>query len=92
LVILAMSIFREAKPNRREITTALIMAGCSVVGNVTMTLALKTVKGSIAYPASSGSLIMVVLAGILFFREKIHPVGVAGIICGISAILVLVMS
>lgn len=91
LVILLMSVFREAKPNRREITTALVMAGCSVVGNATMTIALKSVKGAVAYPASSGSLIMVVLAGILFFKEKIHPVGIAGIIFGISAILVLVM-
>ena len=89
--MLAMSLFRDAKPNRREITTALIMAGCSVVGNATMTIALKNVKGSIAYPASSGSLIMVVLAGILFFKEKIHPIGIAGIVVGISAILVLVM-
>jgi hypothetical protein len=34
----------------------------------------------------------VVLAGVLFFREKIHPVGIAGIICGISAILILVLA
>jgi drug/metabolite transporter (DMT)-like permease len=90
LAILLLSILREAWPNRREFSTALVMAGCSVVGNAAMVMALKTVKGSIAYPASNGSLIMVVLAGVLFFREKIHPVGIAGIICGISAILVLI--
>lgn len=89
LVILAMSIGREAWPNRREILTALVMAVCSVIGNVSMTLALKTVNGSIAYPASNGSLLLVVLGGVVLFREKIHPVGIAGIACGISAILIL---
>jgi multidrug transporter EmrE-like cation transporter len=89
-VILTLSLLREAWPNRREIVTALIMAGCSVIGNCAMTMALKTVKGSVAYPASNGSLIMVVMAGVLFFREKIHPIGIAGIICGIGAILILI--
>jgi multidrug transporter EmrE-like cation transporter len=65
------------------------MAVCSVVGNFAMTTALKTVNGSIAYPASNGSLLMVVLGGILLFREKIHPVGLAGIASGICAILIL---
>ena len=89
LVILALSVLREKWPNRREILTALVMAGCSVAGNFSMTTALKTVKGSIAYPASNGSLLMVVLGGVLIFREKIHPIGLAGIACGICAILIL---
>jgi drug/metabolite transporter (DMT)-like permease len=88
-VILALSVFREPWPNRREILTALVMAVCSVIGNFAMTTSLKTVNGSIAYPASNGSLLMVVIGGVLLFREKIHPVGLAGIACGICAILVL---
>lgn len=92
VVILLLSILREAWPNRREIGTALVMAGCSVIGNAAMVVALKTVKGSIAYPASNGSLIIVIMAGVMFFREKIHPVGIVGIICGISAILILVLA
>lgn len=89
LVILSLSIMREKWPNRREFLTALVMAACSVVGNFSMTTALKTVKGSIAYPASNGSLLLVVLGGVLIFREKIHPIGLAGIACGICAILIL---
>ena len=88
-VILALSVFREPWPNKRELLTAFVMAICSVVGNVAMTTALKTVKGSIAYPASNGSLLMVIIGGVLIFREKIHPVGLAGIACGICAILIL---
>lgn len=88
-VILALSVFREPWPNRREWTTAFVMAVCSVVGNVAMTTSLKTVNGSIAYPASNGSLLMVVIGGVFLFREKIHPIGLAGIGCGICAILIL---
>lgn len=92
LAVLALSVFREPWPNRREYLTALVMAACSVVGNGAITLSLKTVKGYVAYPVNNGSLIIVVLAGVLFFREKIYPVGIAGITCGIGAVLVLVLN
>lgn len=93
LVMTSLSLMREAWPNRREFATGLVMAVCSVVGNVSITTAMNSVKGVVAYPVSNGgSLTLVVLAGVLFFREKIHPVGVAGICCGISAILILVLS
>ncbi|HZM04026.1 MAG TPA: EamA family transporter [Candidatus Saccharimonadales bacterium] len=93
VVMLLLSILREPWPNRREFGTAFVMAVCSVVGNVSITTALKTVKGAVAYPVSNGgSLSLVVLAGVLFFREKIHPIGIAGIVCGIGAILILVLT
>lgn len=92
LTMLLWSILREAWPNRREFSTAIVMGFCSVVGNCAITTALKTVKGSIAYPVNNGSLLIVVLAGIFFFKEKIHPVGILGIIFGISAVLVLVLN
>ena len=92
ITILLLSVMREAWPNRREIGTALVMAVCSVAGNAAMTDAMKTVKGSIAYPVNNANLVMVVLAGVLFFRERIHPVGIAGIVFGISAIFVLVLT
>lgn len=90
--VLLLCVFREPWPNRREILTAMVMAACSVAGNGAITVALKTVKGYVAYPVNNGSLIIVVLAGVLFFREKIHPVGIAGITCGIGAVLVLVLT
>lgn len=92
ITIFLLSVMREAWPNRREIGTALVMALCSVAGNAAMTDAMKTVKGSIAYPVNNANLVMVVLAGVLFFRERIHPVGIAGIVFGISAIFVLVLT
>ncbi|HOP96625.1 MAG TPA: hypothetical protein PLK78_04220 [Verrucomicrobiota bacterium] len=92
-VMTLLSIRREALPTRREFATALAMAMCSVLGNISITSAMNSVKGVVAYPVSNGgSLTLVALAGVLFFREKIHPIGIAGIACGIGAILVLVMT
>jgi drug/metabolite transporter (DMT)-like permease len=94
IVMTLLTLLRGAWPNRRELATGLVMAVCSVVGNVSITMAMeKKVQGVIAYPVSNGgSLSIVVLAGVLFFREKIHPVGIAGIICGVTAILILVLA
>jgi multidrug transporter EmrE-like cation transporter len=51
------------------------------------------VPGTIAYPvANGGSLFLVVLAGFLAFRERVSPVGLAGIALGIAATLVLVLN
>lgn len=93
MMLALLSLMREAWPNRRELAVGFVMALCSVAGNVSITMALGKVKGAIAYPVGNGgSLTLVVLAGVLFFREKIHRVGMAGIVCGISAILVLLLN
>jgi drug/metabolite transporter (DMT)-like permease len=89
-----LSLMREGWPNRREFVVALIMGVCSVAGNVSLTLALNHgVPGSVAFPVGNGgSLTLVVLAGVLFFRERVHRVGALGIACGISAIIILVLA
>lgn len=92
-VLLVLSLIKEQRPNRRELRTAFVMGACSVAGNVALTLALaRSVPGSVAFPVGNGgSLTLVVLAGVLFFREHVHPIGRFGIACGITAILLLVM-
>jgi multidrug transporter EmrE-like cation transporter len=84
---------RVGWPNGREFGTALAMGVASVAGNVCIVKALDAqVPGSVAYPvANGGSLFLVVLAGVLVFKERVNPAGVAGIVTGIAAILVLVM-
>ena len=88
-----VSCVQKDLPNRREFATGSIMAVCSVAGNVLLTLALKHgVEGAVAFPsANGGSLTLVVLAGVLLFKEHVHPIGRAGIAFGIGAILLLVM-
>jgi drug/metabolite transporter (DMT)-like permease len=89
-----VSLVRSGRPNRREFATASVMAVASVAGNISIVKALDGhVPGSVAYPVGNGgSLFLVVLAGVLLFKEHINPAGIAGIAVGIGAILVLVMS
>jgi drug/metabolite transporter (DMT)-like permease len=94
---LLMAVFTLAGrhlPNLRELATGFIMALCSIAGNVLLTLALAhNVPGSVAFPVGNGgSLTLVVLAGVLFFKEHVSSAGFVGIACGLTAILVLIMS
>lgn len=93
LLMLLLSLLKEGMPNRREFGTAFVMGLCSVAGNVALVLALaRNVPGSVAFPVGNGgSLTLVVLAGVLFFKEHVNPIGRLGIACGLSAILLLVM-
>lgn len=94
ILMALISVLREPWPNVRELATGLVMAVCSVAGNVSITLALgHKVPGAIAYPVGNGgSLTLVILAGVLFFKERVNKIGMAGIACGICAILILVMA
>lgn len=84
---------RSGMPNAREMAIAGGMAVASVAGNISIVKALAlNVPGSIAYPvANGGSLFLVVLAGVLAFRERVSLFGLAGIALGIAAVLVLVL-
>jgi drug/metabolite transporter (DMT)-like permease len=81
-------------PNGREALISAGMAVASVAGNICIVKALgMNVPGTIAYPvANGGSLFLVVLTGLLAFRERVNPVGIAGIVLGIAATLVLVLA
>jgi multidrug transporter EmrE-like cation transporter len=81
-------------PNKREMITAAVMAIASVAGNVAIVSALaRQVPGSIAYPvANGGNLFLVVLAGVLLFKEHVSRFAIAGISVGIVAVIVLLLS
>jgi drug/metabolite transporter (DMT)-like permease len=93
VVMATLTALGKTRPNSREFRTGAVMAVCSIAGNVLLTLALgHGVEGAIAFPVGNGgSLTLVVLAGVLFFKERVHPIGRLGIACGICAILLLVM-
>ena len=88
-----LTVIRGSVPRKRELATGLVMAVASVAGNVLLTLALgHGVQGAVAFPVGNGgSLTLVVLAGVLFFKEQVHVPGRIGIACGIAAIIVLVI-
>lgn len=93
-VVAVANAFNAGRPNRREALVSAAMAVASVAGNICIVRAFAMkVPGTIAYPvANGGSLFLVVLAGFLAFRERVSPVGLAGIALGIAATLVLVLS
>jgi drug/metabolite transporter (DMT)-like permease len=89
-----VSLTQAGRPNLREFMTASVMAVASVAGNISIVKALDNhVPGSVAYPVGNGgSLFLVVLAGVLLFKEHVNAVGIAGIAVGIGAVLVLIMT
>jgi drug/metabolite transporter (DMT)-like permease len=93
-VVAAANAVKAGLPNAREALISAGMAVASVAGNICIVKALDMkVPGTIAYPvANGGSLFLVVLAGLFAFRERVNPVGVAGIVLGIAATLVLVLA
>lgn len=88
-----LSVNSRVLPNRREWVTAFAMAVASVTANLALVLALRTVPGSIGYPiGNGGSLVLVVLAGVLFFRERLNAAGKLGVTAGIAAIVALALA
>jgi drug/metabolite transporter (DMT)-like permease len=85
---------RPFKPKRREILIAAAMGLCSMAGQFFTGLALsRAVAGHVAFSISTGgTLFIVALAGILLFKEKVGPYGLAGLVLGILSIVVLSVS
>lgn len=89
-----MLIRRPFKPVRREVVIAAAMGLCSMAGQFFTGLALsRDVAGHVAFSLSTGgTLFIVALAGILLFKEKVGPYGLAGLVLGILSIIVLSVS
>lgn len=94
VVVSVVNVFSVGWPNRREAIISGAMAVASVAGNICIVRALDLhVPGTIAYPvANGGSLFLVVLTGFLAFGERVSRFGLAGIVVGIAAVLVLVLN
>jgi multidrug transporter EmrE-like cation transporter len=71
----------------RELTIGGLMGAASVGGQFSLLTALeKGVPGHVAFPiANGGGLFLVALVGVLFFGERVHAYGIAGIVLGIGA-------
>jgi multidrug transporter EmrE-like cation transporter len=70
------------------------MAALSIAGQVAMAVALDSnVPGHIVFPvAIGGSIFVVVLAGRIFFHERMSRLNIIGIIMGFIAVILLGMS
>ena len=93
LMLVALLVIREL-PGKRELLLAAMMGLGSFGGQLFSSLALAhNVPGYVVFPATTGgSLFVVPLIGVLLFREKISRYGIAGILTGTAALLLLSVS
>jgi uncharacterized membrane protein len=74
----------------REVLIAGLMGCCSVVGQVSMLMALRNgAPGYVLFPICiGGGIVLVAAVGIFLFKERIHITGVLGILVGtVGAVL-----
>ncbi len=91
-VFAAIALVRSRlRPYLREIWLGALMGASSLLGQAFTGLALSHgVPGHVAFPVTTGgSLFLVGAAGILVFREKVGPYGIAGMVLGIAALVAL---
>jgi drug/metabolite transporter (DMT)-like permease len=93
LMLVALLMAREA-PGKWELLLGAMMGLGSFGGQLFSSLALqRSVPGYVVFPATTGgSLFVVPLIGVLLFREKISRYGIAGIVTGTAALLLLSVS
>ncbi len=94
LLALAGLFSARARPQWRELIIGGVMGLGSVLGSQFMGLALQHgVPGHIVFPVTTGgTLFLVGLVGIVFFRERLGAYGIAGMVLGIASILMLGMA
>jgi multidrug transporter EmrE-like cation transporter len=87
-------LVRGVKVGRRELLWGALLAALSMGGQVAMAVALDSgVPGHVVFPiAVGGSLFIVVLAGRLFFRERLNGWTALGVSLGFLAVILLGMS
>jgi drug/metabolite transporter (DMT)-like permease len=90
-LLFAVAAFFGRRPFRREIVLGALMGLCSLGGQSFTALALASdVPGHIVFPVTTGgSLFLVAAAGILVFKERVGVYGVAGILLGITSLVML---
>jgi hypothetical protein len=88
---LAAFAFTQGKLYAREIAFGFLVGMGSFGGQLFSSLALEEgVPGHIVFPATTGgNLFLVAAAGLLLFREKLGPYGIAGILTGITSLVLL---
>lgn len=84
---------RKGRPAAREIGIGLAMAACSVFGQMGMAQAMSGgMPGYVVFPvAVGGGLILVVLVGVVAFRERLSPLLSLGVVSGLTSLILLAL-
>lgn len=89
-VFAALALWRSGlRPTSTEVALGALMGGCSLLGQSFTGLALSNgVPGHVVFPITTGgSLFLVATAGLLLFKERVGPYGLAGMALGIAALV-----
>jgi drug/metabolite transporter (DMT)-like permease len=94
LPMLAALLIARQLPTKWELLLAAAMGLGSFGGQLFSSFALeRNVPGHVVFPATTGgSLFLVPLIGVLLFRERISGYGIAGLLTGTAALLLLSVS
>ena len=89
-VFAAAGLWRSGlRPTSSELRLGALMGGCSLLGQSFTGLALANgMPGHVVFPITTGgSLFLVASTGLLLFKEKVGPYGIAGMVLGIAALV-----
>ena len=88
---LGVFLFARTRLFAREIAFGFAIGMGSFGGQLFSSLALEQgVPGHIVFPATTGgNLFLVAAAGVLLFRERLGPYGIAGILTGVTSLVLL---
>jgi multidrug transporter EmrE-like cation transporter len=91
VVAVLFTLRKLALPWRKEVMIGGGMALMSFLGQTCLVLALSGgAPGYLVYPIANGAnVLFVAVAGVLIFREKLGITGMAGILCGLIAVVIL---
>lgn len=91
VVALTVYLAKAGRPELREIVIGFVMALCSLGGQVGMALSLSGgISGFVVFPvATGGGVFLVAAIGKLICREKVGSHGVAGLLVGFLALVML---
>ena len=91
MLIVPVVLFAGIRPNAKEFLMGAAMGACSFAGTLFTAFALERgAPGEVVFPITTGgSLLVVAIAGILLFKEKVAWQGAVGILIGILALVLL---
>lgn len=84
----------KIRPGLKEVAWGSVLAVLSMGGQLAMAMSLERgVPGHVVFPVSiGGSIFVVALAGRLFFGERMNRTSMVGVLCGLSAVILLGMT
>ncbi len=87
-------LLKRTRANLKELGWGAVMAVLSIGGQVAMAIALNAkLPGSVVFPVTSGAAIILVgVAGRLFFGERMNPMTSVGLVLGFLSVILLSIS